>query len=335
MTIVPLRLLGRADPELLEGITTMLTLIRTGTLALFLVLANGTVQADTSSIGTSRAGGSVHTLAVAIASAAQSAGMDLRVTPFNSTTQAIPLVANGELVFGLANAYELQMAKSGTGVFDGRPLGQLRTVSALYPFRMSLMVRSESGIESFADLAGRRVPAGFGTTATGEALIAGMMAAAGVSYDDATRVNVSSFGDMRDAFEAERTDAMITVLGTARDVEIAERVGGVRVLSLPGDAAAEARMQEFVPVARAQAATSAEGITGLNEDIFALTYDYYLYTSADVSDSAVTALLQAIVDNAVAITATSPPFSAFSLDGSGFELDLERHPGALQVTEAE
>lgn len=291
----------------------------------------GTAAAQTFSLGTSQPGGSVHNLSLAIAEAALDAGLDLRVTPFNSTTQALPLVAAGELTFGLANAYELQMAATGSVVFEGRPMEALRLVTPLYPFRMSLMVRPDSGIDSFADLAGRRVPSGFGTTATGEFLVGGMLSAGGISYDDVERVTVSSFGDMRDAFEADRIDAMITILGSGRDAQIADRLGGVRVLSLPGDAAAQARMQAFVPVARAEAALASEGITGLGEDVFALTYDYYLYTAADTPDAVVATLLAAIVAGRDGITDLVPPFAWFAPGQTVAPIGIDYHPGALTV----
>lgn len=296
-----------------------------------LTLLAGAAAAQTYSLGTSQAGSLVNNLGLAIADAAQGAGLDLRITPFNSTTQALPLVASGDLTFGLANAYELQMADSGTVVFEGRAIDGLRLVTPLYPFRMSLMVRADSDIESFADLAGRRVPAGFGSTATGELLIGGMLGAGGISYDDVQQVTVSSFGDMRDAFEAGRTEAMITILGSGRDAQVAERVGGIRVLSLPGDAEAETRMQEFVPVARAEPALASEGITGLDEDIFALTYDYYLYTDEDTPDEVVTALLEAIVSGRDEIAAVIPPFAWFAPDQTVTTIGLPYHDGALAV----
>lgn len=297
-----------------------------------LMLLAGAASAQTFSIGTSRAGTPVNNLGLALAEAAQGAGMDLRVTPFNSTTQALPLVAAGDLTFGLANAYELQMADSGTVAFEGRAIAGLRLVSPLYPFRLSLMVRGDSDIKSFGDLAGRRVPAGFGATATGELLIGGMLSAGGVSFDDVQKVTVSSFGDMRDAFEAGRTDAMITVLGSSRDAQVAERVGGIRVLSLPGDAEAEALMQAFVPVARAEPALVAEDITGLDEDIFALTYDYYLYTDEDTPDEVVKALLEAIVAAREEIAEVVPPFIWFAPDQTVTTIGLSYHDGALAVT---
>lgn len=295
------------------------------------VLSIGAASAQTLSLGTSQPGGSVHNLGLAISGAAQDDGIDLRITPFNSTTQAIPLVASGELSFGLANAYELQMAATGTVVFDGRIIETLRLVTPLYPFRMSLMVRASSDIESFEDLAGRRVPAGFGTTATGELLIGGMLSAGGISYDEVDRVTVSSFGDMRDAFEAGRTEAMITIIGSGRDAQIAERLGGVRVLSLPGDAEAQERMQEYVPVARAAAVSASEGITGLTEDIFALTYDYYLYTSVDTPDADVSAVLNAIVDGRAGIAELVPPFAWFAPEQTVNGIGLEYHGGALTI----
>ena len=88
----------------------------------FLALSPVVAGAQQSSIATSAPGGSVHNLGLMLAEAAGAKGIDLRVTPFKSTTQAIPVVAAGEVNFGLANAYELQMAVSGTLSFEGRPI---------------------------------------------------------------------------------------------------------------------------------------------------------------------------------------------------------------------
>lgn len=296
-----------------------------------LLLTPLAADAQNASLATSSPGGSVHNLGLMLANVAGEAGIDLRITPFNTTTQAIPVVAGGEVTFGLANAYELQMAESGTVAFDGSPVEGLRAVSALYPFKMSLMVRADSDIETMADLAGRRLPAGFGATATGEFLIGGMLAAAGLSYEEVEQVTVSSFGDMQTAFEADRIDAMIAIVGSGRDVRINETVGGIRVLGIPGDAEAEARMQEFVPVARAEPVAAADGLVGVTEDMFTLTYDYYLYTSAGTSEDIVTAVLQAVIDEQDTIAETIPAFAWFDVENADADIGLEFHPGALTL----
>ena len=300
-------------------------------LCLALSLSATGLSAQDASLATSSPGGTVYNLGLAIAEAGAAAEFDVRVTPFKSTTQAIPVVASGQVTFGLANAYELKMADTGTVSFEGAPIEGLRIVSALYPMRMGLMVRADSDIFSVEDMAGRNVPSGFGSTATGELLVGAMLASSELSYDDVNSINVSSFGDMLAAFEAGRIDVMIGVLGSGRDAGVSENVGGVRILGLSKNADAETRMQEFVPVARMDPVLASSNILGVSEDSFALTYDYYLYTSEQTPDDVVAKALEALLSEKDIIAATVRSFADYSVETAQRDIGIPFHPAALEA----
>lgn len=76
-------------------------------------------------------------------------------------------VANALLVdrrrarFGMVQSDVAQAAVAGIGVFEmSGPLQQLRAVASLFPEPMHVLVRTDSGIDSIAGLAGRRVSLG-------------------------------------------------------------------------------------------------------------------------------------------------------------------------------
>ncbi|SIT74358.1 hypothetical protein SAMN05421665_0036 [Yoonia rosea] len=303
--------------------------IKPTALCFALCLSATNLSAQEASLATSSPGGTVYNLGLAIAEAGAGSEFDIRVTPFTSTTQAIPVVASGQVTFGLANAYELAMADTGTVSFEGSPIDGLRIVSALYPMRMGLMVRADSDIYSLADMTGRNVPSGFGSTATGELLIGAMLASGDLSYEDVNQINVASFGDMAAAFEAGRTDAMIGVLGSGRDARIAENVGGVRILGLGNDAEAETRVQEFVPVARIDPVLASSNILGVSDDSFALTYDYYIYTSEQTPDEVVAKALDALMSGKDVIALTVRAFADYSVDTAQRDIGIPFHPAAL------
>jgi TRAP transporter TAXI family solute receptor len=303
--------------------------IKPTALCFALCFSASTLSAQEASLATSSPGGTVYNLGLAIAEAGAESEFDIRVTPFTSTTQAIPVVASGQVTFGLANAYELAMADTGTVSFEGSPIDGLRIVSALYPMRMGLMVRADSDIYSLADMTGRNVPSGFGSTATGELLIGAMLASGGLSYEDVNQINVASFGDMAAAFEAGRTDAMIGVLGSGRDARIAENVGGVRILGLGNDAEAETRVQEFVPVARIDPVLASSNILGVSDDSYALTYDYYIYTSEQTPDEVVAKALNALMSGKDVIALTVRAFADYSVDTAQRDIGIPFHPAAL------
>jgi uncharacterized protein len=295
-----------------------------------LILFTTSSYAQDASLATSSPGGTVYNIGLAIAEAGTLSEFDIRVTPFKSTTQAIPVVANGQVTFGLANAYELKMADTGTVSFQNSRINGLRIVSALYPMRMGLMVRADSDIYSVSDVIGRNVPSGFGSTATGELLVSAFLASSELSYEDVNQINVASFRDMATAFQAGRTDVMIGVLGSGRDARIAENVGGVRILSLIKNTKAEKRMQDFVPVARMDSVLASSNILGVSDDSYALTYDYYLYTSENTPDDIVAKALDALLSKKDIIAGTVSSFANYSVVTATRDIGILFHPAALE-----
>ncbi len=101
--------------------------------------ASGTASAgEPVSLGTATVGGVTYRMGLAIAQVAQSGpGLEIRVRPFKTASQALPFVNTGEVMFGLADAYELTMAARGEGRFAGNAMQNLRVIGALYPIKMS------------------------------------------------------------------------------------------------------------------------------------------------------------------------------------------------------
>ncbi len=70
-------------------------------------------------------------------------------------------IAAGEIDSGLTQADIAYWAHTGTGVYSWRgPLEKLRLIANLYPESIQIVVRRDSGIESVADLRGKRVALG-------------------------------------------------------------------------------------------------------------------------------------------------------------------------------
>ena len=77
------------------------------------------------------------------------------------SVQNVTGVANGTLDMALTQADVAYAAYFGKGVFAGeKRLGNLRAVANLFPEALHLVVRSDSGIGSVADLKGKRVSLG-------------------------------------------------------------------------------------------------------------------------------------------------------------------------------
>lgn len=128
-------------------------------------------------------------------------------------------------------------AYTGTEVFEGQePMSGLRAVAALYPEHIHLVARADAGIETVADLRGKRVSLdepGSGTYV--DALI--IMTAYGLTTDDVD-VDYLKPGPASDAIRNGQLDAFFIVAGypTGALVELASSTD-VTLVPVTGDEA--------------------------------------------------------------------------------------------------
>lgn len=129
-------------------------------------------------IGTGPSAGTYHAIGSIIAgTVSDSSGVT--VTPVSSTGSVanVEAVAAGRSESALIQADVTYWAFTATEMFDGRPPAQdLRTIANLYQESIHLVVRKEAGIQTVADLRGKRVSLdeqGSGTLADAKLVLAG------------------------------------------------------------------------------------------------------------------------------------------------------------------
>ncbi|MEQ3626386.1 MAG: TAXI family TRAP transporter solute-binding subunit [Celeribacter sp.] len=306
-------------------------------LATVVVLTTSTAAvAEPISIATARQGSSTHNLGLAVSTvAAELAELDIRPLPFQSTSQALPMVDTDEIGLGLENAYALLEATSGTGTFENFPQENLRLVARLLPLRMTVGVRADSDIQSVADLKGMRLPAGFGTTVTGELLISTLLATGGLNYDDVDKVPVANFSAMADAFIAGDIDAYIFVVGSPRDANVSVQVGGLRALDLDDSDATVASVKELLPVGSLYDLEPAENLMDIEGVTTVLQYDYFVYTNEARSDADVTGLLTALQGGKAEMEEMVASLSWFLPENMYADVPMPYHPAAIEFFEAQ
>lgn len=69
-------------------------------------------------------------------------------------------VVSGELEFAIVQADILYSAAKGIGLWDGKPVTQVRSVLSLYPELVTVVARADANIHHLADLAGKRISVG-------------------------------------------------------------------------------------------------------------------------------------------------------------------------------
>lgn len=126
-------------------------------------------------LGTAGTAGTYFILGAAMSETVNKYSDFLHVTaqPTRGSIENINLTNAGELQFGMSNSDGVYWAITGTGMFEGRPQN-ISVVMTLYHSSGQMSVRRDSGINSWADLRGRRVvlgPAGTTIIAMSQAIL--------------------------------------------------------------------------------------------------------------------------------------------------------------------
>lgn len=288
------------------------------------------------SVGTADLDGGYYRVASALCAAVNAtAPGELRCSPEATPGSIYNLFAlrDGQLDLALVQSDWQAHAVRGTAVFEAAgPMTELRSVLALHPEPVTLLVRREAGIAGLADLAGKRVD--IGHPASGRRASAmRLMEAEGI--DPASFATVSELQTAAALVELcdGRLDATILVTGhpnravaaamAACDLALADlRGSGLQALVDAGEGFVLSR------IAR-------ETYPELDRDVVTLAVRATLVARADTPDRVVEALVSAVLESLPALAAREPLLAGLDPKAMATEgLTAELHPAAAAAFRA-
>lgn len=139
-------------------------------------------------------------------------GIRCAVESTGGSVYNINTIKAGELEFGVAQSDWQHHAYNGTSKFADNPFPDLRAVMSVHPEPFTLIVRGDSGIDSFEALKGKRVNVGnpgSGQRATMEVV----MDAFGIGMDDLALATEYKGSEMAKQLCDDNIDAMIYTIG--------------------------------------------------------------------------------------------------------------------------
>jgi len=139
-------------------------------------------------------------------------GIRCAVESTGGSVYNINTIKAGELEFGVAQSDWQHHAYNGTSKFAENPFPDIRAVMSVHPEPFTLIVRGDSGISSFEELAGKRVNVGnpgSGQRATMEVV----MDAFGIGMDDLALATEYKGSEMAKQLCDGNIDAMIYTIG--------------------------------------------------------------------------------------------------------------------------
>lgn len=298
------------------------------------LLWSGAASAQMAGMATANPGSIFHSIASAIASAANRAGFSMTVQPATSADQYIRYVGSGGIEFGVANLQEINYATEGAAWFDGEPMPELRAVGLIMPLVSAIFVRDDSDIETIADLRGRSMVDGYVSQQTILQHLDAIYATAGLTRADMRPIQVSGITAGADAFMTGDADGFIFAHGAAKVREADAAVGGIRALSLDNSEEAVAAMREHWPTGYLVEVEPGPAFPGVREPGYHMAFPQVVFTHAGVDDDIVYEMARVLHQEKAAMAANFIPFNAYDPDAmAGNTASTPYHPGALRYFE--
>jgi TRAP transporter TAXI family solute receptor len=204
--------------------------------------AGGDGAAETTNLlmGTGSQGGTYFPLGAEMANVWNKNIENLNVTSTESgaSVENIAKISSGEFDLGMAVNLPAVDAANGTGEFEGKKVENFAFIGHIYPEVMQVVTREATGVESIADLAGKKVaigPPGSGTQAA--AIL--ILEAYGLKEGDYTAYQ-EGFGDAKAKLQDGTIDASFGLLGLPNSGidELQASTKDVKFLEITGDALA-------------------------------------------------------------------------------------------------
>lgn len=299
-------------------------------LAVGLMAVASAASAQSLRFGAGQQGSQNYGVNAALAQAiGSSVGAKVSVQSFGGPTAYLPLLDEGELDMAAVVMPDLGDAVRGTGPFKDRPLKSLRLVAALMPSPVGMMVRADSGIETTADLKGKRVAWGMPAQASLQPYVEGALANGGLTSDDIKPVPVASVGNGVAALISGNVDATLFALRGGKVVEADAALGGIKWLSFDSSAEAVARMQAIAPEAYILDIPTDAGVTGVKAPLATMAYDYALVTREGFDDETVAAVARLLKEKRAEVAGSNPILGALSDEAVARAYkDVPHHPAA-------
>jgi TRAP transporter TAXI family solute receptor len=281
------------------------------------------------SMGTAPVGGAFPVVGGAIAEVlnAHKGPIDWKVQAKGTkgSQENIRRLQQGELELALSNAAISYFAARGEGTWKQEY--DVRAIATLAPNVALFIARADSGIQSIADLKGKRVitgPAGAGF----QMFIEPILVEHGVNWDDITSLNATQSGSVDQLGDGSADAAFLG--GAVPTGSITQAASTFEVQFIPFDETT--REQLIQKYAFFHPATIPAGTyNGLDADFQGLNVgSMHLITSASQSEELIYQVTKTIWENRAEIAEKHPAGKAINAKNVARDTGIEYHPGAVK-----
>jgi uncharacterized protein len=220
---------------------------------------------------------------------------DIKLSPAPHQSQMIVAqkVNQGEIEFSITNIAEATWSYRGEQAHK-QPQKNIRLVANLNLFRTGLIAPKSLGIKNVSELKGRRVSGVFQPEPQLKLLMAAMLDAGNLTWDDVKPVPVTGIGNGYDVMEQGNVDAAIGAVGSSPILKINKTVG-VRWLNFDKSTF---NRKEYPGYYMVKIPANTSNDPSVVEEINIIEFPYTMIASTKTPDDVVYRATKAIWDSA-------------------------------------
>ncbi|RMC31012.1 TAXI family TRAP transporter solute-binding subunit [Paracoccus alkanivorans] len=247
----------------------------------------------------------------------------VQVQSTKASVENLNLLQQGKGELGIALGDSVKFAAEGNAdVGFPQPLDKLRGISAMYPNFIQIVASEESGIKTLADLKGKALSVGAPKSGT-ELNARAILEAAGMSYDDLSKVEYLPFAESVELMKNRQLDATLQSagLGVASLKDLSTSIP-ITVVSVPEEVAAKLGapyVAETIP---------ANTYDGQAEDVPTVAVINYLVSSDAVSDDLAYEMTKLMYENLDDLKAAHAATASIDVKNALKGMPIPVHPGA-------
>ncbi|MDR0910401.1 MAG: TAXI family TRAP transporter solute-binding subunit [Spirochaetaceae bacterium] len=252
-------------------------------------------------------------------------GLNVTIQSSGASKANIQLIAAGEAEMALVQNDVMDYAYKGTDLFsaDGAITG-FQAMAGVYAEVCQVVAGANSGINTIADLKGKRVSVGDAGSGV-EFNARQILEAYGVTFDDIQKQNLS-FGASADALRDNKIDAFFCVAG-APTPAIVDLALGRSIILLPVDDAHVQALQAKYPFYQ-KFPIAANSYTGQTADVQTVAVKATIIVSPKVSEDAVYKMTKTLIETGKAIE--HPKAAEISPENAVGSISVPFHSGAMK-----
>ncbi|WP_269411219.1 TAXI family TRAP transporter solute-binding subunit [Lentibacillus daqui] len=258
-------------------------------------------------------------------------GLDISSVESGASVENVAKIQSGDFQLGIAQNTTMFDVINKTGEFEGKDMDDVVVLGALYPEAIQVATMESAGVDSIADLKGKKIavgPPGGATRAAAELVLK----AYGIEDGDYEAFE-EGFGDAKDKLQNGTIDASIEVVGipSSSTDELQASTKEVKLLDIDGDALKEVTdnsdYEEYT--------VEADTYDWLDEPVQTATAMAILIGSkSEISDDLAYQLTKTLVENAGDMSIQQAELITKDDIMTGIQ-DLPIHPGSQKYFDEE